>query len=50
MAYIQLVEYETDRPDEINANMRAAMDSDTGEPSFTRLAHTHRTATTHAAT
>jgi hypothetical protein len=40
MAYIQLVEYETDRPEEINANMRAAMDSDTGEPSFTRLAHT----------
>jgi len=40
MAFVQIIEYETDRADEIDAQMRAAMQQGTGEPSFTRLMHT----------
>ncbi len=39
MSFIQLIDYETDRPDEIDAQMRSAMDAGM-DMTFTRLAHT----------
>jgi quinol monooxygenase YgiN len=40
MPFIQIVEYETDRADEIDAAMRSSMEQAGSEPGFTRLAHT----------
>ena len=39
MPFIQIIDYETDRPAEIDEQMRQSMQFG-GEPSFTRLEHT----------
>ncbi len=39
MTFIQIIDYETDRPAEIDEQMRQSMQV-RGEPSFTRLEHT----------
>src|SRR5574342_360288 len=40
MGFLQIVEYETDRPDDIDALMRASSADATSAPGFTRLAYT----------
>ena len=40
MAFIQLIDYETDRADEIDAAMRASMAERPDAPGFTRMEHT----------
>ena len=40
MAFIQLIDYETDRADEIDAAMRASMADRPDAPGFMRLEHT----------
>jgi hypothetical protein len=40
MGFIQIIEYETDRPDEMMALGQANMDAQGGPPPFTRLAVT----------
>jgi heme-degrading monooxygenase HmoA len=40
MSFIQLIDYETDRADEIDAAMRESMAQGADAPGFTRLEHT----------
>ena len=40
MAFIQLIDYETDRADEIDAAMRASLGERPDAPGFTRMEHT----------
>jgi hypothetical protein len=40
MSFIQIVDYETDRPEEIDSAMRAGMQEMGGSGAFTRLEHT----------
>jgi hypothetical protein len=40
MPFVQIIEYETDRADEIDAKMRQGMEQATSMPTFTHLTHT----------
>jgi quinol monooxygenase YgiN len=40
MSFIQIIDYETNRADEVDAQMRAAIQRMPGGPTFARLEHT----------